>query len=431
MKKYLNHPRAFLLTTLNIRWLEAQARFYSIRMIAKIVHSRAAAFTSLVAVSFLLSACKKTPPAPQQGPLPVNVITAVEKEVTEWDEFTGRIEAVESVDVRPRVSGYITEIHFKAGAMVSKGDLLFVIDPRPYQADLDRATANLEQAQAQVKLAEIDFKRTQALRQKNVISPEEFDQKAASLQQAEASGRSAKAARDSAALSLDFTRITSPLTGRVSNERVTVGNLVTAGGTDTVLTTVVSVDPFYVYIDADENSLLKYLKLREEGKRVSAVDGKIPAFIELANETGFPHEGYIDFVDNRLDPNTGTQRARGVFKTWNERLAPGFFVRMRIPGAGKYQAVLIDDKVISSQQGVRYVFVVKADNTIEHRNIETGAIFEGKRIVKKGLKDGEKVVSTRLQIVQPGMPVSPVPEKDAAPPVPAPAGDASAAEVAK
>ena len=369
-----------------------------------------------VVVLLVLPGCRKAPPAPQQGPLPVNVITAIEKEVTEWDEFTGRIEAVESVDIRPRVSGYITEIHFKAGAVVNKGDLLFVIDPRPYQADLDRATANFEQAEAQVKLAQIDFKRTQGLLQKNVVSPEEFDQKAASLQQAEASGRSAKAARDSAALNLDFTRITSPLTGRVSNERVTVGNLVTAGGTDTVLTTVVSVDPFYVYIDADENSLLKYLKLREEGKRKSAVDGQIPAFIELANETGFPHEGYIDFVDNRLDPSTGTQRARGVFKTWNERLAPGFFVRMRIPGAGKYQAVLIDDKVISSQQGVKYVFVVKADNTIEHRNIETGPLFDGKRIVKKGLKDGEKVVSTRLQIVQPGMPVSPVSEKEAAPP---------------
>ncbi len=408
-------------------------------MIAKIAHSRAAALTSLAAVLFSFTACKKAPPPQQQGALPVNVVTAVEKEVTEWDEFTGRIEAVESVDIRPRVSGYIMEIHFKAGAMVNKGDLLFVIDPRPYQADLDRAAANQEQAEAQRKLAQIDYKRTEALRQKSVVSPEEFDQKAASLQQAEASVRSAKAARDSAALNLDFTRITSPLTGRVSNERVTVGNLVTSGGTDTLLTTVVSVDPFYVYIDADENSLLKYLKLREEGKRKSAVDGQIPAFIELANETGFPHEGYIDFVDNRLDPNTGTQRARGVFKTWNERLAPGFFVRMRIPGAGKYQAVLIDDKVISSQQGVKYVFVVKADNTIEHRNIETGPIYEGKRIVKKGLKDGEKVVSTRLQIVQPGMPVSPVPEKEAAPPASAKAegeakpaaGEAPKAEAAK
>jgi RND family efflux transporter MFP subunit len=366
---------------------------------------------SLTSFSLSLSGCRKPATAPKQGPLPVNVITAVEKEVVEWDEFTGRIDAVESVEVRTRVSGYITEIHFKAGAIVEKGDLLFVIDPRPYQADLDRAAANLEQAEAQLKLAQIDFKRTESLRQKNVVSPEEFDQKAASLQQAEASVRSAKAAKDAAALNLDFTRITSPISGRVSNESVTVGNLVTAGAADKVLTTVVSVDPFYVYIDADENSVLKYLKLREEGTRTSAVDQPIPAFIELANETGFPHEGYIDFVDNRLDPNTGTQRARGVFKSWNSRLAPGFFVRMRIPGGGKYRAVLIDDKVISSQQGVKYLFVVKPDNTIERRNLETGPIFEGKRIVKKGLKDGEKVVSTRLQIVQPGMPVMPIAEK--------------------
>ncbi len=367
---------------------------------------------AILALGLIFAGCKKQPPVQQHGPLPVNVQTAVEKEVTEWDEFTGRIDAVESVEIRPRVSGYITEIHFKAGALVNKGDLLFVIDPRPYQADLDRAVANVEQTEAQLKLAEIDFKRTQALRQKNVVSPEEFDQKAASLQQAQASVRSAQAAKDSAALNLDFTRITSPISGRVSNESVTVGNLVMAGATDKVLTTVVSVDPFYVYVDADENSVLKYLKLRDEGTRQSAVDGQIPAFIEMANETGFPHEGYIDFVDNRLDPNTGTQRARGVFKTWNPRLAPGFFVRMRIPGAGRYRAVLIDDKVISSQQGVKYVFVVKADNTVEHRNIETGPIFEGKRIVKKGLKDGEKIVSTRLQIVQPGMPVSPVPEQE-------------------
>jgi RND family efflux transporter MFP subunit len=394
-------------------------------MFFQIARLQVVASAGLAFAVLAFSSCKKASPAQQQGPLPVNVVTAVEKEVTEWDEFTGRIDAVESVDIRPRVSGYITQIDFKAGAVVNKGDLLFVIDPRPYQADLDRAAANLEQTQAQLKLAQIDFKRTEALRQKNVVSPEEFDQKAASLQQAEASVRSAQAAKDSAALNLDFTRITSPIAGRVSNESVTLGNLVMAGATDKVLTTVVSVDPFYVYVDADENSVLKYLKLREEGTRVSAVDAQIPAFIELANETGFPHEGYIDFVDNRLDSNTGTQRARGVFKTWNERLAPGFFVRMRIPGAGKYQAVLIDDKVISSQQGVKYVFVVKADNTIEHRNIETGPLFEGKRIVKKGLKDGEKIVSTRLQIVQPGMPVSPVPEKEAPPTAPKAAGEAA------
>jgi RND family efflux transporter MFP subunit len=179
-----------------------------------------------------------------------------------------------------------------------------------------------------------------------------------------------------------------------------------------VLTTVVSVDPIYAKVDADENAILKYVKLSEEGKRVSARTAKIAAFVELGNETNFPHEGYIDFVDNRLDPGTGTVRARAVLKNWNPNLiTPGFFVRVRVAGASPYRAALIPDKVISSQQGVKYVFVVKADNTIERRNIETGTMFEGQRIVKSGLKDSEKVVSTRLQLIQPGMTVKPVEEK--------------------
>jgi RND family efflux transporter MFP subunit len=380
-------------------------------MSSPIAHLRHAVLIGITPALLTLGGCKKQAPPQQQGPLPVNFVTAVEKEVTEWDEFTGRIEAVESVEIRARVTGYITEIHFKAGAIVNAGDLLFVIDPRPYQADLDRASANLEQAQAQLKLAQIDFTRAKDLREKKVTSPEEFDQKAAANQQAEASVRSAQAAKDSAALNLEFTKIKSPIAGRVSNERVTVGNLVQSSmGVEGVLTTVVSIDPIYVYVDADENSILKYLKLRDEGTRKSARDGQIPAYIELANETGFPHEGYIDFVDNKLDPTTGTQRARGVFKSWNPLLAPGFFVRMRVPGAGKYRAVLIEDKVISSQQGVKYVYAIKPDNTIERRNIVTATMWEGLRIVKSGLNDGDKIVSTRLQILQPGMPVMPLPE---------------------
>lgn len=360
-----------------------------------------------------LSGCKKgAPTAQSQGPLPVNVITAIEKDVTEWDEFTGRIEAVESVDVRPRVSGYITQIAFKAGSLVKKNDLLFVIDRRPYQADLDQANAQVEQAEAQLKLTQIEVDRAKELRTKNTISASEFDQKAASFQVASAAVRAAQAAKAAAALNLEFTEIRTPIDGRVSNERVTVGNLVQPGAADTsILTTVVSTDPLYIYIDADENSVLKYIKLSQEGKRISAKTQNIPAFAQLANETGFPHEGVVEFVDNRLDPETGTLRARAVFKSWSDLLSPGFFVRTRIPGAQPYRAVLVDDKVISSQQGVKYVFVVKPDNTIERRNIETGPLFEGKRIVKSGLKDGEKVVSTRLQILQPGMPVQPIPEQ--------------------
>jgi membrane fusion protein, multidrug efflux system len=356
--------------------------------------------------------CKKSS-APQQGPLPVNVVTVVEKEVNEWDEFTGRLEAVESVEIRPRVSGYITEVHIEAGAMIKKGDLLYVIDPRPYQADFDRAAAEFERMQAQLKLAQIELDRAKDLRAKNTISASEFDQKAATYQGASAAAASAEAAKNSAALNLEFTQIKSPIDGRVSDARITLGNLVQPGaGPESVLTTVVSVDPIYAKVDADENAILKYVKLSEEGKRVSARTAKIPAFVELGNETSFPHEGYIDFVDNRLDPGTGTVRARAVLKNWNPNLiTPGFFVRVRVAGATPYRAALIPDKVISSQQGVKFVFVVKADNTLERRNIETGTMFDSKRIVKSGLKDGEKVVSTRLQLIQPGMPVKPIEEK--------------------
>jgi RND family efflux transporter MFP subunit len=372
---------------------------------------------AFLSVGFLLVlfaeiGCRKAS-APSQAPLPVNVVTAIEKEVNEWDEFTGRLEAVEFVEIRPRVSGYITEIRFEAGAIIKKGDLLYVIDPRPYQADFDRASAELERTQAELKLAQIELDRAKELRAKNTISASEFDQKAATYQGSSAAARSAEAAKNSAALNLEFTQIKSPIDGRVSDARITLGNLVQPGaGPESVLTTVVSVDPIYAKVDADENAVLKYVKLSEEGKRVSARTDKIPAFVELGNETDFPHKGDIDFVDNRLDPGTGTVRARVVLKNWNPALVtPGFFVRVRVAGATPYRAALIADKVISSQQGLKYAFVVKPDNTIERRTLETGTIFEGKRIVKSGLKDGEKVVSTRLQMVQPGMHVTPVPEK--------------------
>jgi RND family efflux transporter MFP subunit len=266
---------------------------------------------------------------------------------------------------------------------------------------------------AQLKLAQIELNRAKELRDKNTISASEFDQKAATYQGSAAAKSSAEAAKNSAALNLEFTQIKSPIDGRVSDARITLGNLVQPGaGPESVLTTVVSVDPIYAKVDADENAVLKYVKLSEQGKRVSARTAKIPAFVELGNETDFPHEGYIDFVDNRLDPGTGTIRARVVLKNWNPAfITPGFFARVRVAGATPYRAALVDDKVISSQQGLKYAFVVKPDNTIERRNLETGALFEGKRIVKTGLKDGEKVVSTRLQLLQTGMKVQPIPEE--------------------
>jgi RND family efflux transporter MFP subunit len=378
-------------------------------------------FLGVVLLLVLLAGigCRKVS-APSQGPLPVNVVTAIEKEVNEWDEFTGRLDAVEFVEIRPRVSGYITEIHFEAGAIIKKGDLLYVIDPRPYQAYFDRAAAEVDRLDAQLKLAQIELNRAKELRDKNTISASEFDQKAATYQGAAAAKSSAEAAKNAAALNLEFTQIKSPIDGRVSDARITLGNLVQPGaGPESVLTTVISVNPIYAKVDADENAVLKYVKLSEEGKRVSARTAKIPAFVELGNETDFPHEGYVDFVDNRLDPGTGTIRARVVLKNWNPNfITPGFFVRVRVAGATPYRAALVADKVISSQQGLKYAFVVKPDNTIERRNLETGSIFDGKRIVKSGLKDGEKVVSTRLQLLQAGMKVTPVPEES-------PAGEAN------
>src|SRR5881409_365410 len=366
----------------------------------------------LLLVFLMGSGCRKAS-APQQPPLPVNVVTAIEKEVNEWDEFTGRLEAVEFVEIRPRVSGYITDIRFNAGAIVKKGDLLYVIDPRPYQADFDRAAAEVERMDAQLKLAQIELNRAKELRDKNTISASEFDQKAATYQGAAAAKSSAEAGKNAAALNLEFTQIKSPIDGRVSDQRITVGNLVQPGaGPDSLLTTVVSVDPIYAKVDADENAVLKYVKLSEEGKRVSARTAKIPAWVELGNETDFPHEGYVDFVDNRLDAGTGTVRARVVLKNWNPNLiTPGFFVRTRVAGATPYRAALVADRVVSSQQGLKYVFVVKPDNTIERHTLETGPLFEGKRIVKRGLKDGEKVVPTRLQLLQAGMKEQPIPEE--------------------
>jgi RND family efflux transporter MFP subunit len=288
-----------------------------------------------------------------------------------------------------------------------------VIYPRTYHADLDSAAAEVDRMDAQLKLAEIELIRAKELRGKATISASEFDQKAATFQGAAAAKSSAEAAKNSSALNLEFTQIKSPIDGRVSDQRITVGNLVQPGaGADSLLTTVVSVDPIYAKVDADENAVLKYVKLSEEGKRVSARTAKVPAWIELGNETDFPHKGTIDFVDNRLDPGTGTVRVRIVIKNWNPNLiTPGFFVRVRVSGATPYRAALVPDRVISSQQGLKYVFVVKPDNTVERRNLETGGLFEGKRIVKSGLKDGEKVVSTRLQLLQAGMPVQPVEEK--------------------
>ncbi len=368
----------------------------------------------------LLGGCRQAAPPPAPPPPQVTVAPPTEKEIVEWNEYIGRTDAVESVEIRARVSGYLMSVDFKAGSIVKKGDPLFTIDPRPYQADLDHANGQLLQAQAQQRLAQSDLDRAKDLRQKNVIAPNEFDNKAASFLGAQGATAVAEAAVETAKLNLEFCYIRSPIDGRVSRENVTVGNLVQPSTSqDGILTTVVAVDPLYAYVDVDENSILNYIKLSEEGKLKTAREVRVPLFLGLQDEQGFPHEGFVDFVDNRLDPGTGTMRVRGEFKNWDELLTPGFFVRVRAAASPKYKALLVPDSAIGVDQGQRYVIVIKPDKVAEYRTVEPGPLSDGLRVIHSGLKPGELIVINGLQRVRPGSPVDP----KLAPPAPAPAAD--------
>jgi multidrug efflux system membrane fusion protein len=356
-------------------------------------------------LGLLFEGCGKHPS--QTAPPPaVSVVQPVAHDVVEWDEYIGRLESPETVEVRARVSGYLDKVHFKEGKEVKKGDLLFTIDRRPYQAEYDGADAEHQRAVSQAELAKNDFERAKKLIATKAISEEDFDTKAKTYAAAEASVMSAKAVEDSARLNLEFTEIRSPIDGRTSRAYVTEGNLVSSGISGsgaTLLTTVVSLDPLYLYSDADERSILKYLQLRREGSRVSARDEQIPAEMELADETGFPHKGYIDFVDNRIDPSTGTMRARGVFSNADHSLSPGFFGRIRIPGSGKYPALLIPDRALGSDQAQKFVYVVNAEKKVEFRPVTIGPIIDGLRVVKTGLKPGESIIVEGLLRVRPGI----------------------------
>jgi RND family efflux transporter MFP subunit len=271
-------------------------------------------FIATAGAAALGAGCAKSGDAAQAPPPPqVSVATVLEKRVKDWDEFTGRFQAVETVEIRPRVSGYIDRVAFKEGGQVKRGDLLFVIDPRPYQADYDRAAADLKRAKTALDLARIESSRVQALRASGAVSQEELDERTSTVAQSEANVAGAKAALESAALNLSFTRVTSPITGRVSRAEVTRGNLVT-GGTNggTLLSSVVSMDPIYLYFDGDEQAYLRYTQMARNGERASSRDAPNPVMVGLANEEGFPHRGTVDFVDNQLNPQTGTIHARLV-----------------------------------------------------------------------------------------------------------------------
>ena len=358
----------------------------------------------------VLSGCGNSNKDAQGGPPPpqVSVAQVLEKKVKDWDEFTGRLQAVETVEIRPRVSGYIDKVAFSEGSMVKSGDLLFVIDPRPYQAENDRAAADVKRYSTALDLARIELTRVQQLKDSGAVSEEELDERKSTVASADANLAGSRAALESAALNLNFTRVTSPIAGRVSRAEVTRGNLVTGGiNGGTLLTSVVSMDPMYLYFDADEQSYLRYTKMASSGQRPSSRDSGNPVQVGLANEEGFPHTGTMDFVDNQLNSQTGTIRARAVLPNKDGLYTPGLFARVQLLGSSEYNAILIDDRAVNTDQSQKYVLLLGANNTIEYRKVKLGRIIDGLRVVHEGLKSGDVIVVNGAQRVHPGIVVTP------------------------
>lgn len=363
---------------------------------------------SLLAALLPAVGCKPSPPPAAALP-EIATAQVVNKRIKDWDEYTGRFQAVNSVEVRPRASGYIDEVRFREGQLVKQGDVLFVIDQRPYQADYDRARAGLELARSQYELAKLEAARAQKLKDSGAVSREELDTRLSQLNQQEASVSAAKASLDSAGLLLSFTKVIAPIDGRVSRAEVTRGNLVTGGNQGgTLLTTIVSVDPIYVYFEGDENAYLRYQTMARQGERSSSRDARNPVRVGLADETGFPHEGQMDFVDNQLDVRTGTIRARAILSNKEGRFTPGLFARVQLLGSAEYDAVLVDDRAIGTDQSQRFVLVVGPNDTLQYRPVQLGRNIDGLRVIRKGLSAGEQIVVSGLQRVRPGMQIKPV-----------------------
>jgi len=372
------------------------------RSIAKL--TVAAALGAAIVAALALSGCSSsaTPNTPAVL-TEVSVAPALQRDVVDWDEFTGRIEAVESVEIRPRVTGYIESVNFTEGSVVRKGDLLFVIDPRPYRAELTKAEAELTRAVARAELSESDVARSEKLLAIKAVSQEEYDQRINATREARADVAAQRAAVEAARLNIEFTRVTAPIGGRVSKAAVTAGNLVTGGsGTAALLTTIVSIDPIYVSFEGDEQVYLKYNELARRGERTSSRDAANPVQMGLANETGYPHNGQMVFVDNQVDPRTGTIRARATFANKDGYFTPGLFARVKLLGHDRYSAVLVDDRAIGTDQNQKFVYVVDANDTVTYRAVKIGRLTDGLRIVHEGLTPGENVVVNGLQRVKPG-----------------------------
>jgi multidrug efflux system membrane fusion protein len=363
---------------------------------------RTLALSVSVATLLALAGCGSQA-AEKAGPPPadVNVAPVISKNVRQWDEFTGRIAAIETVELRPRVSGYIDRVVYKEGQEVKKGDLLFVIDQRPYQAQLAQAQAQLERARSDAKLAHSQNARAEALIAAKAISREDFDARRAANESGDAAARAAEAAVTAARLNLQFTEVRAPISGRASRAFVTIGNLAQAD--NTLLTTLVSLDPMYVYFDTDEQSYLRY---EDQAKGQGA--SRNPVRVGLANESGFPHDGAMDFIDNQVDANTGTIRARAVLPNTDRLLTPGLFARVQLQGSAEFSALLVEDKAILTDQDRKYVYVLGADGTAQRRDVALGGAVDGLRVVSSGLDSTDRVVVDGLQkIFFPGMPLKP------------------------
>lgn len=355
-------------------------------------------------LAVMLTGCKEQKPGLATGPAAeVDVATVVRTPIRQWDEFNGRVNAVDSVEIRPRVTGYVQRIAFKEGDSVRKGDLLLVIDPRKYQATLNSALARLERAKASVVMNEAQDRRAQTLVKNNAMSREDADTRRANFTQSQADVQDASAAVALARLDLEFTEVRSPINGRASRATLTLGNLAVAD--QTLLTSVVSQDPVYVYFDPDEHSYLRY---SEQARNAQDHASKLSVRVGLSNEPGFPHAADVDFLDNQVDPTTGTIRLRATLSNKNRVFTPGLFARVQLSSSIETSAILIDDKAVLTDQDRKFVYVVGASEIAERKDIQLGRMNEGLRIVESGLTPGDKIIIGGLQrIYYPGMPVKP------------------------
>ncbi|MGZ0707562.1 efflux RND transporter periplasmic adaptor subunit [Coraliomargarita sp. W4R53] len=366
---------------------------------------------STIAILAVLVGCDKEAAAPSaaaNAALPVPVANPTVQNIAEYADYTGRLEAVEIVDVRPRVSGYIESIHFTEGQKVKAGDLLYVIDARPFQAQVNRLKAQVNQAEAALALANANLKRSQKLIEVNAISQEEADIRSSEALQAEADLAAAIASMEAAHLDLEFTQVIAPIDGIADRREVTVGNLVVASETE--LTTIVPHSPIYAYYEVDERAFLRsirrYAKVENLGR---GSDAQIPAWLGLDDETGYPHEGVINFKSNQLNPNTATLTVRALFENEDEFLTPGLFARIRVATTDKSDRILIPDTAIGTDQTIKYVWALTPENGVERRTLELGPTHEGLRIVRSGLTTEDRIIVSGIQFIRPGMTVDPQP----------------------